>query len=672
MKRSLLALALLAAGCTKQAPPEPAPAPAPAAAAAKAPSIEGLVDDLSMLAIGRTLDEPKRAETIAALRDHEQTIDQYIDTLVHDPRFANVVVPHVLFGEIDLGPVTYTAMTPLRSEEVDGKKVYFYRDSCKPADTVEVAPWWDPKTKVPICKADYMPDGFMTKDGYSCSGMMGRWKDECGCGKSLINCTRDRALNGELFESLYRESTGIISHVVEHDEPFREIFTTKYSLRDRNAEYMRLRKELYVGKIKSLPDLSSWPAEGKWSPRPELFPGEHAGIITTDQYLYMSDGPRDRMRLVLARAWCTSIGSFGVTSDLFRKLVGAHADVRSTGEGWQTLAADPACSQCHARMDYGMQFLTAYPAFGKSVTPILAQSQYKKSGPMYMRDIDDKRGEGPLNAETLGKLLVEQPEFSDCMVKRVQDHVLGANATPAQHDELAKTFAEDGKMRPLFERALRQYADHAMKAAEAPPPAVAAKPTAATAPATGDQVTVPAPLAASIVEHCGDCHEDGDHAFLAEFSTKHTLPRALLIESTNMISAGLMPEDSELQHADKVAMLENLITLLAPNEEWATHARGYWLDGWRGSRTHNFAAVKQRVAVDTGYQLPSAGAAASDDRGVEELLEGPTMTVTPTYITRIGQLALKACRPLVADQAKYRACLQHETSSDVFLFKSAE
>lgn len=644
-------LLIVIAGCRAEA------GEAPAAPVAAAPDAR-LLDDLALLAIGRPLDATTRDELARALRANEKTLDQYLTELVRDPAFAKTTAPNVLLGEINFGPMSYYGMHRLKSTVVDGKPVHHFRKPCALADSVEVTPWWDQKTPIRICTADYKPEGFKAKDGRYCSGTMVDDVPECGCGPKLINCVRDGKHNGELITSLHEETLRTIAHIVETDAPFADVFTTVNSFRDRNAEYMRMRDQLYVGKIRDIPDLSSWPAEGKWAPREEMWPGAHSGILTNIQYLYLSDGPRDRMRLVFARTWCSTPGSFGVTSAQFKDLVGAHADIRSTGEGWQGIAAAPGCSDCHARMDYGMQFFAAYPPIGTSVTPILADSRHKERGPIYMRDIDDPRGEATLTPRSLGELIVKQPEFADCMATRVQEHVLGSAARPEDHELLLQTFKSTGKMRPLFLAALRLFAERAA-------PARARAAIKVSGKSVGDQVAIPAPLATAIEKHCGDCHEEGDHPIFADLTTKRSLSREYLLTSANLVAAKLMPKEGTLLDADKRAMLVQIIELLAPDQTWADNASAYWLDQMAGSRTHQLAVVKERVAIESAYELTPE----DRRRTVETVLEGDLLTVTPSFMAELSQLALKACRPLAAEVTRYRKCLRAATRPDAFLVR---
>jgi hypothetical protein len=636
----VLALVVILGACRAEAREQPAASSGP------------VRDHLALLALGRPLE--------SAQRDRASSLDDYLEMLVRDPDFARIVVPRVLLGELNFGPLSYYGMHALKSTVVDGQTVHHYRKPCALADSVEVVPWWDQSTRIRICSADYKPEGYKSKDGHYCSGTMVWSSPECGCGVKLVNCVRDSKHNAELIESLYQETIGTIAHLVGADAPLADVFTTVSSFRDRNTEYMRMRDKLYAGKIRDIPDLASWPAEGKWAPREELFPGAHSGILTNIQYLYISDGPRDRMRLVFARTWCSTPGSFGVTSAQFSELVAGHADIRSTAEGWKGIAAAPGCTDCHARMDYGMQFFMAYPPIGTSVTPILGASRHTERGPMYLRDIDDPRGEAKLTPRALGELIVKQPEFAACMVTRVQDHVLGSSATPEDRKVLLDTFAATGKMRPLFVAALRLFAQRAAMHAPPPLPAITVSPKA-----TGDEVAVPVALATAIEKHCGDCHEDGKHPIFAGLATKRSLSRELVLTTANLVAADLMPKDGVLGNADKRAMLAQIIELLAPDATWAANASAYWLDQLAGSRTHQLSAVKERVATEAGYEL------APEDRArtVEDVLEAELLTVTPSFMSELGQVALKTCRPLAADTERYRACLRKATRPDAFLVR---
>ena len=144
-----------------------------------------------------------------------------------------------------------------------------------------------------------------------------------------------------------------------------------------------------------------------------------------------------------------------------------------------------------------------------------------------------------------------------------------------------------------------------------------------------------------------------------------TLPREHMLTIANLVAAGQMPKDKPLVEADRSKMLNEIIDALAPDAEWATNARAYWVDGFRGSRTHNFGSVRERIAQERGFALTPE----ERTRTIEEILEGDLVTVTPSFMTEVGLIALNACRSLVADKVRYRECLRTATAPDEFLVR---
>jgi hypothetical protein len=313
-------------------------------------------------------------------------------------------------------------------------------------------------------------------------------------------------------------------------------------------------------------------------------------------------------------------------------------------------------------MDYGMQFFAGYPGVTISLTPVPAKSRHAERGPMYFRDIDDKRGEAELTPQALGKMIVSQPEFAACMVQRVSDYVLG-DSTPEDRQTLAHAFAETGQFRTLFVAALRLAAKRALDE-HAPSPTAPVLPILVPR-SIGDQVTVPDHFVARLVDQCGECHSEGSHAFLAGLEKTHTLPRDLLLRAGNFVSSGLMPKDSYLSPTERSGILNDIIGAVAPNETWATRARAYWIDELRGSRTFHIGVVRERIARESGYTLTAADRVGT----IEDKLEGDLMTLTPSFVSLASQFALRACRPLVNKPAEYRTCLRRAMRPDGLIVK---
>jgi hypothetical protein len=131
-----------------------------------------------------------------------------------------------------------------------------------------------------------------------------------------------------------------------------------------------------------------------------------------------------------------------------------------------------------------------------------------------------------------------------------------------------------------------------------------------------------------------------------------------MLQIANYVSAGLMPQDHPLAEHDAGQLLAAVVDAMAPDEEWATNARAYFIDGFRGSRVHVIASVAQRVADIADTKLPALNDA-------ESALEGNLLTLTPSYVSEISRLAITVCKPLLNDGARYRECLKKTLRPDV-------
>jgi hypothetical protein len=65
------------------------------------------------------------------------------------------------------------------------------------------------------------------------------------------------------------------------------------------------------------------------------------------------------MRNAFSDLWCLSPSSVDVTAE---QVLGLGVTDLRAGDGWKRLAVMPVCTDCHARLDHGMQFFTGYPS----------------------------------------------------------------------------------------------------------------------------------------------------------------------------------------------------------------------------------------------------------------------------------------------------------------------
>ena len=635
-----------------------------AVAGGGAPVTEATLDDLAMLATGRRPSPDERRKVLAAIESGETSLEAHVKRLLADQGFARVVAPQVLLGYLTAAPFSFD-IPALKSATIDGVVVHYRRQPCKSlAEAEDVSPWWDLRSKIKICRDDHRPALLKDGQGRYCHGASGSVIGmECGCGPNLIFCAADNKHKQQIMWSLRQESVETIAYIVEHDLPLTEVFTTGHSFRDRTAAWSHYRDQIVNGVLDKMPDLSGWPAGGQWAPRPEVWPGQHAGIMTNLHLAYMSDGPRDRMRFYYERGWCVSPTSFGVEVERFRTLVHGAQDLRYHQARWKELAAAPGCTTCHARLDYGMQFFLGYQDFLTAMGPTLATSKQLEEGRLYGDDIGDDRGAGRLTPRAFGELLVSQREFGTCMVEHVNRHVFGGAASLEQRDLLREDFRRTGTMQALMASALVLYVRDGRRAG-APASDAPARPGQAGARTAGpDVVALSAELAKLLEQHCRDCHDQGERDFLAKLGERPALARSRVLSMLDLTAFELMPKGPHrLSAPERRAMLTEMIRSLGLGEEGEANARAYFLgDGFRGSRAHFIDASRASIADTAGYRRQDAWPWV-----VESELEGALVTVTPGLIMQLAQTAMEACKA-IQEAGPREACLTRALDPELYL-----
>ena len=85
--------------------------------------------------------------------------------------------------------------------------------------------------------------------------------------------------------------------------------------------------------------------------------------------------------------WCVEADSVGATPETLLSIVGTDFQVRS--EGWKDLAARPICTNCHARLDYGFQFLEKSVQLSVRLPPVEPKrlSQIAKEAPADLQEL---------------------------------------------------------------------------------------------------------------------------------------------------------------------------------------------------------------------------------------------------------------------------------------------
>jgi hypothetical protein len=659
-------LAIVLAACTESRsspPPQPSHVPTNAGSGSAVPRVpidaSPTTADLlaAMAALVGLVPEPAELASWATRIDNGAApMASYIDQLLASERFATEIVPALVFGAY-VSVRNYYALPSafVLKRGADASTPLYLRDACTASEAVSVRPWWNLDEEVKVCPDAYRPEkwtisaeehSYKTRAALSCDSQVGspelETKSLCGCGPNLIRCLRDEDQYNELNRSFMNEVKRTTAYVVEHDLPMKALFTGNQTFRDRNVELYYRRQKIGARQLAradaELRDLATWPKEGKWAPRPELGPGQHAGVLTTPQILHANPDRRQRQRGYYELMWCNLRNSFGATT---QKVL----EINTTGnnffvhDSWQKLAHTPLCTDCHARLDYGSQFLFGYPDSRASTHYMPALEQATKTGPLYGRDADDPRGQATLTPASFAKLATEQPEFASCMTEHFVSYVLGDRATPEDIEAIEQAVTTAGTFKQPMKVALERYAAR-WRGATSTRSRVPGVASGATPVGLAGAVIVSAALRLNLEQHCFDCHDQlraDDPPELPHDFTRGQLPRPLLVRMADQVASGMMPKDQQLDPRTRDEIVGVLIDALWTDQAARDEARRYYLGRARGLPAHQ---IDQALyAVDRLAQARPDVTWGALERGIWS----DQATITPGLVAVTALEAVRAC-----------------------------
>lgn len=677
MTRAVLVV-LAAAACTNAASnPLPPAGSGSGSGSAVAPGTAELLGAMATLA-GLVPEPTRQAEWVQKIDGGQAPLGSYIDEILGTQRFAGEIMPALVFGAF-VNVRNYYALPSafvLKRSANAGAPLYL-RAPCPAAEAVTVRPWWNLGSEIAVCPDAYRPDkwtlapdehSYRTKMVLACDSQVGSPELEthslCGCGPNLIRCLRDEEQYNELNRSFMREVKRTTAHVVENDLPMAALFTGNSTFRDRNVELYYRRQKIGALEIKSvereLADLDRWPQGGKWAPREEIRTGQHAGVLTAPQILHWLPDRRQRQRAYYEMMWCNLRNSFGATT---RKVLELNASGNNffVHDSWKQLAHTELCTSCHARLDYGTQFFMGYPDSRASThyTPALQSTEI---GPLYGRDIRDRRGDGSLTPLGFAKLATQQPDFRSCMASHFASYVLGDRATADDIHAIESAVEQTRTFKASMKVALERYAGKWREETLAPRPAPDA-PAAGTPPGPHGGVLVNAALRGKLDQHCVECHDEAPYTDTADsddlpFDFRGAeLARPLLVSMADQVAFGMMPKDHALDPPAREEVVNLLIDTLWADPPARVEARRYYLGKARGLPAHQIDNALH--TIDHLARGSSEIAWGALERGIWS----DQSTITPGFLAITGLEALRACvRGGAARGVALEDCLQKATS----------
>lgn len=590
------------------------------------------LDYVSLLSRGRAVS----AQEWDRWRAERRTAADLVEEFSTDPFLSERVAPAILFKNSLARPASdlTSGIVWLERFEVGGQEAFYLHARCPPSQLMTVHPWWDMSSTVRVCRDSVRPGTWTTPTQTGeiavCDSMEGaRWmnpRSECGCGPALLRCypkQDSKAFLRRMEEAARQELRATTARLVAADEPLAELFLSRSTIRTpdlerlyrrANAESLRLEDPASL-----LRGMTDWPAEGKFEPREELEPGQHAGVLTGPQLLFHVFERRQRMRIYFQILWCTGESAPGAQPE---DTLSLHtADLSVVNEGWQELAARPVCTECHARLDYGMQYFQSYPSPTQS-GHFLVGRYAGETGVFYGKNIGDRRAEAALRPHDFAEIATRQPEFAQCMARNVVEYVFG----PAVTNEMVERAAASADVSALRFRGLMRIAllwllecDDCFAV------------TASNAAASSGQ-----PRFAELVdEHCTACHHDG--ASIPSFEGRFdpaAAPRLL-----DQVLSGRMPAGAPLKIETQRQFIDAWMREHRPRRDADVAARELLEAHADPMRALPLAVAREYIGAQTATrtELPELNA-------LENAVDGRNNLLTPSYTAITAIDAYRACR----------------------------
>lgn len=612
-----------------------------------------LISDLAVFATGDPLDAKEAARVSVELASGKLSIESYIDWLLKKPMGAVLAKDLVISPSEpakDRHPIPIHSV--LRHFKEAGRNVYYLKERCKRSEAIEVAAWWDKGPKVLVCPSAYRPDVKGDDAGRTCGASMlaPRDVDLCGCGPALMYCTYGRKHHDRGQHRLWEEVKATAAHVVDNNLPIEQLFTMNATVRNDLSEGLYRRARVAAGESAEdlFPVRGYGEHRGELRPRHEQVPGQHAGILTTPAMMYASDALRGVMRNFYDYLWCAGVSSSRVSTQSVLNL--EVVDLR-VGDGWKQLASMPICTDCHARLDYGMQFFWGFPSstMGVDFRPSLS---LKGKGKLYFGGINDERGEDELTPAGFARIAVAQPEFGECMTRKVTDHVFGGTDNRDDFAAVHESFESTHRIKEMLSVAMKRYAARqlASPSPDAPAP-VAALAGAAPLPSARDGViTLSRPLRRMLDNECMQCHDEGD-AF--DFNGE-ALPRLTLMRMIDKVGFFSMPLGSEkLDDATRRSFVAEAARHLYRDDEDRSLAISFFAEGMRPHAAHRIRAVSGKIRAAAGHDvreyMPST---------IETALSQSHVRYTPGVGLAAAVSAVRTCKAAKLEGAALAGCIE--------------
>ncbi|MBK7861688.1 MAG: hypothetical protein IPJ65_24340 [Archangiaceae bacterium] len=246
------------------------------------------------------------------------------------------------------------------------------------------------------------------------------------------------------------------------------------------------------------------------------------------------------------------------------------------------------------------------------------------------------------------------PSFSECMVRRVSEYVLGTLGDPVDTEALSKVFEKQHRLRPLVRAALLRFAERSRAERPTDLPEVQ-DPQVAVDP---QRIRVSRSMRSLIDTNCVGCHENQDDALLGD-----TVSRSFAEKMLVQVSSGRMPMDLlGMPVQDRRRMVVELASALWSDPLERREAMDHHLQGLDFARVIDSFAVTPLLRARVGVSAPK------QRLNFVGLLSASQVFPSPGYVSGVMFEALAACkeRGIGNDPVALKGCLSQAAPPDLY------
>jgi hypothetical protein len=255
-----------------------------------------------------------------------------------------------------------------------------------------------------------------------------------------------------------------------------------------------------------------------------------------------------------------------------------------------------------------------------------------------VHDSHDFRGEGAAIPRTFGRLATAQPEFGECMARRVADHVFGQDASGDDYRAVDAEYDRDGTYQSMLRVALHRLLDRRLH------PELAQSGMATNLPKLIDA-------------RCIDCHSDEQPPNLgASPLDQSTLLRALEEVSTGRMPKGFPP----LGARERMQMVDALIGAWPAADERSQLLAVY------GPGSHRMTAMRlQTVQHEIHERAQGTEPEPSTIPLPYASLTRKNIELTPDFLLFAAMESVQACKKRASSDER-ATCATHVSHSLLF------